>query len=54
MIRRLAMNVADVLNFFPAKGGVPDHYRPHIIISQRKFYYNKHLQVVFGAYVQMS
>ena len=37
-----------------SKGGVLDHYIPHMIISHSNWYYNKHHQVKFGAYVQAS
>ena len=26
----------------PENGGALDHYIPHMILSQRNFYYNKH------------
>ena len=42
------------LNLFTSKGGVSAHYIPHMIMSRRNWYYNKHLQVEFGAYSQTS
>ena len=53
-IRHLEMNVIQNLNLFPAKKGVSAQYTPYMILSQRNWYYNKHPQVEFGAYVQAS
>ena len=52
MIHYLAMNVTQNFNMFPAKIGVLD--RPHMILSHRNWYYNKHPKVEFCAYVQAS
>ena len=54
MIRHLAMNVPQNLNIFPAKVVVPDHYIPHMILSQSNWYYKKYFQVAFSSYVQAS
>ena len=54
MIRHFSINVMRDLNIFPAKGGVSDHYIPHIILSHRNQDYNKHFQFEFSAYVQAS
>ena len=45
MIRHLGMNLMQIFNFFPAKGGVSSCYIPHTILSQRNLDYNKDLQV---------
>ena len=54
MIHYLAMNMMRNLDLFPAKGGVLDHYIPHMIMSQYNWDYKKNFQVEFGAYVKAS
>ena len=54
MVRHLAINVKRNLNLFPVIGVVLDYYIPHMILSQRCWYYKKYYQVEFGAYVQES
>ena len=54
MISHLAMNMRQILNMFPSKGGFLAHYNSHIIMSQRNWDYNKHYHVEFGTYVQAS
>ena len=51
MIHYLAMNVAQNLNLFPAKGRVLGDYIPHMILSHRNWDYNKHHWVELGAYI---
>ena len=54
IIRQLPINVAQNLNCFPSKGGVLDHYIPHMILSQRNWDHTKHYWVEFGASVHIS
>ena len=54
MICNVAMNVMQNLNLFLAKGGVPSHYIPHIILSHRNWDYSIHCQVGLCVYVYAS
>ena len=54
MIRTLAMECTRKLNLFPVKGGVSDHYSPHMIMNQTNLDYSKHCCVPTGAYVQAN
>ena len=53
MIQYLALRCAMTLNFFPVKGGISDHYSPHMILNQENINYKRHLSIPFGSYVQM-
>jgi hypothetical protein len=54
MIRYLAMNQANQLNLFPAKGGVSSYYSPRMLLNQSNLDYVKHCTVPFGAFVQAN
>jgi hypothetical protein len=54
MIRTMAMNQANQLNLFPAKGGVSPYYSPRMLLDQTSLDYNKHCTVPFRAYVQAN
>ena len=51
MLKYLAMECAEKLNYFPAKGGVSAYYSPYTIMSKKDLDFQKHCQVPFGAYV---
>ncbi len=44
----------NMLNLFPVKGGVSQHYSPKMIMSQQSLDYEKHCQAPFGAHVQAN
>ena len=52
MIKMLAMECTNKLNFFPPKGGVSQYYSPRMILTGNVLDYNKHCSVPFGSYVQ--
>jgi hypothetical protein len=54
MIRTMAMNQANQLNLFPAKGGVSPYYSPRMLLDQTSLDYTKHCIVPFKAYVQAN
>ena len=41
-------------NWFPSKGGVSKYLIPHVIMSVCNLDFNKHFQISFGAYVQVT
>ena len=42
------------MNLFPVKIRVSKYLSPHVIMSDRNQDFNKHFQIPFGAYVQVS
>ena len=54
MLRYLALVCTSQLNMFPAKGGISPYYSPHVLMGGSKLNYDKHLQCVFGQYVQAT
>ena len=54
MLRYLAFESTNKLNYFPVKGGVSQYYSPRTIMQQVPLEYGKHCTVPFGAYVQAS
>ena len=52
MIKMLAMECTNKLNFFPPKGEVSQYYSPRMILTGNVLDYNKHCSVPFGSYVQ--
>jgi len=54
MLRYLAMTCTAQLNFFPAKGGILEHFSPYMIMIGRAIDFHKHCSVSFGEYVQAA
>ena len=52
MIKILAMESTNKLNFFPPKGGVSKYYSPRMILTGDTLDYNRHCSIPFGTYVQ--
>ena len=52
MIKILAMESTNKLNFFPPKGGVSKYYSPRMILTGDALDYNRHCSIPFGTYVQ--
>ena len=51
MIKILAMECTNKLNFFPPKGGVSPYYSPRMLLTNEGLDYNKHCITPFGTYV---
>jgi hypothetical protein len=49
----IVLNVVNVLNYFPAKGGVSETLSPRTIMSGEPLDYNKHLSLHVGQYCQV-
>ena len=54
MIRHLVMMITFQLTLMPAKGGISEHYSPHVILGRRNLDYNKHCQFEFGEVVTVT
>ena len=54
MLQYLAMEAADKLNYFPAKGGVSSHYSPHMIIKKQNINFKKECFLPLGTYVKAN
>ena len=52
MTQYATMIAAANFNHFPAKGGVSEHYSPHVILGKKPLNYKKHCFHNFGACVQ--
>ena len=52
MVKMLAMESTNKLNFFPPKGGVSSYYSPRMILTNSALDYQKHCSIPFGTYVQ--
>ena len=54
MVEHLTMSITDHITWFPAKGGVSQHYSPYTILSLKQIDFKKHLIYSFGDYVQAN
>ena len=54
VLRHLVMECTSKLNLFPVKGGVSPYYSPRAIMSQQPLNFNRHCQMITGAYVQAN
>jgi hypothetical protein len=54
MTKSLVENSTDLLNIFPAKGGISPYFSPYALITHMAVDYDKELAIPFGAYVQGS
>ena len=52
MLKILAMECTNKLNFFPPKGGISKFYSPRMILTGNVLDYNKHCSTPFGTFVQ--
>ena len=52
MLKYLAMEAAERLNYFPAKGGISPYYSPYTLLNKQDIDYAKHCKHNFGAYVE--
>ena len=52
VVKMLAMESTNKLNFFPPKGGVSQYCSPRMILTNNALDYNKHCSIPFGTYVQ--
>ena len=48
----LIKHVTKVINFYPAKGGISQHYSPQVIVNRRPVDWEKECVAEIGAYVQ--
>jgi hypothetical protein len=54
MTKSLVENATELLNIFPAKGGISTYFSPYTIITRKAVDHNKELAIPFGSYVQAS
>src|SRR6056300_158471 len=48
----LIKHVTKVTNFYPAKGGISQHYSPHMIVKRKPVDFGKECIAEIGSYVQ--
>ncbi len=54
VMRGLVMQATFNLTTVPAKGGISDRYRPHVLLGRRNLDYKKHYQFEFGELVTVT